>query len=188
MAIPAQDMFRLFSGMIDEFLAIPDILNRIVTYKQAAAYADRPTQAILFLQQLADADPIIRHLRNHSHRPFTEDRAHEIIGVAWLLHDCGPQGPHAHMVADNPDLRVWFSGGVKGSTADFDTVVRNFRRWDKQLKIYDDGTGWDAVIATALRWALAPEGAAECSWQTLIQFIHKQMYLVRDWFWWEPFA
>jgi hypothetical protein len=194
MAIPAQDMFRLFSGMIDEFLAIPDILNRIVTYKQAAAYADRPTQAILFLQQRGNlADPVIRHLRNHAPRPFEIHAAYEILEVAWILNDWGPQGPHAHMQAMNPEWPLWFDGGIDDISPMFHIIRQNFRLWDQHLRdtVGGQGTGWDVLIATARQWVLASVGApvgqvGACHMPSdLEDFVLCSMYQAQDFDWWQ---
>jgi hypothetical protein len=86
----AVDIFRIFGGVVDDFLAIPDILSRLGTRKDVYTEPSSAAAVLRSLKQACDdrkehdADfmPTVRHLIRSIRRPLTTARADEIIDMA----------------------------------------------------------------------------------------------------------
>ena len=132
----AVDIFRIFGGVVDEFLPISDILSRLGTSTEV--YAD-PSSAAAVLRSLkeacddrkeqdADFMPTVRHLIRSSGRPLTTARADEIIVVADALCNYAVGDGMLCRIENGEDLQPMNEPSGGEATA-WDEVVVKLRSW-----------------------------------------------------------
>jgi hypothetical protein len=137
-AMTAVDIFRIFGGVLDDCLLIPDILSRLGTSKEVWAEPSDAAAVLMFLKKTCDDRqelgedahfmPTVRHLIGSSRRPLTTARANEIIEMVDALCNYAVGDGMLSRIENGEDLESMNESSGGEDTA-WDEVVVKLRSW-----------------------------------------------------------
>jgi hypothetical protein len=134
----ALESFRLFGGMMDDYLPVVDVLSRLGVSKDVYADPSSTAQVLRLLQaecdERMDADfaPTVLHLIRSSRRPLTMARAEEIVVMADAIWSYASGDGILSRIEDGEDLEfMMISPG--GEDTPWDEVVVKLRSWVKDM-------------------------------------------------------